>query len=128
MAGPLPVQIAGPPQPADRWRSPVLFVHSDDDRDVPFAQTVDLINALRTQGHVQIDQLVIANEIPDLIPGKSWETFFDAADRFFDAHLRANGAGRQSGYHSALECRSAPLRLELQMCPSDLAFASAAGR
>jgi len=79
---------------AAKWRSPVLFVHSDDDRDVPFAQTVDLINALRTQGQVQIDQLVIPNEIHDLIRGKSWETFFDATDRFFDEHLRANGAGR----------------------------------
>jgi fermentation-respiration switch protein FrsA (DUF1100 family) len=29
------------------WRSPVLFVHGDADRNVPFQQTTDLVEKLR---------------------------------------------------------------------------------
>ena len=32
------------------WRSPVLLVQGDDDRTVAFAQTVQLVEALRKQG------------------------------------------------------------------------------
>ena len=32
------------------WRSPVLLIHGDDDRNVPFHQTVALVEALRKQG------------------------------------------------------------------------------
>src|SRR6476660_6305895 len=31
------------------WRSPVLFVHGDDDRNVPFQQTTDLVEKPRAQ-------------------------------------------------------------------------------
>ena len=31
------------------WRSPVLLVHGDDDRNVPFQQTTDLVEKLRAQ-------------------------------------------------------------------------------
>ena len=31
------------------WRSPVLFVHGDNDRNVPFQQTTDLVEKLRAQ-------------------------------------------------------------------------------
>lgn len=44
------------------WRSPVLFIHGDDDRNVSFSQTVDLIAALRGQ-NVYFEQLVIPDEI-----------------------------------------------------------------
>ena len=29
------------------WRSRVLFIHGDDDRNVPFQQTTDLVEKLR---------------------------------------------------------------------------------
>jgi dipeptidyl aminopeptidase/acylaminoacyl peptidase len=32
------------------WRSPVLLIHGDDDRNVPFSESVDLAEALRKQG------------------------------------------------------------------------------
>jgi dipeptidyl aminopeptidase/acylaminoacyl peptidase len=31
------------------WRSPVLLVHGDDDRNVPIQQTTDLVKKLRAQ-------------------------------------------------------------------------------
>jgi dipeptidyl aminopeptidase/acylaminoacyl peptidase len=78
---------SSPSSTVERWRSPVLVIHADDDRNVPFAQSVDLINALRKQGHVQVDELIIPNEIHDLIRHESWEIFFNATDRYFDQYL-----------------------------------------
>jgi dipeptidyl aminopeptidase/acylaminoacyl peptidase len=31
------------------WRCPVLVIHGDDDRNVPFQQTTDLVEKLRAQ-------------------------------------------------------------------------------
>src|ERR1043166_800036 len=38
------------------WKSPVLFMHGDDDRNVPFSQTIDLIQRLRRQ-NVEIEEI-----------------------------------------------------------------------
>lgn len=73
---------------AAQWRSPVLFVQADDDRNVPFHQTVELANALRGLGHARVDQLIIPDEIHDLLRHRSWEMFFEATDRYFDQYLR----------------------------------------
>jgi len=73
---------------AAQWRSPVLFVQADDDRNVPFHQTVELADALRGLGHAQVDQLIIPDEIHDLLRHQSWEVFFEATDRYFDKYLR----------------------------------------
>jgi len=40
------------------WRSPVLLVHGDDDRNVPFQQTTDLVEKLRAQ-KVAFEELII---------------------------------------------------------------------
>jgi len=39
------------------WRSPVLLIQGDDDRNVQFNQTVKLADALRRQ-HVEVEELV----------------------------------------------------------------------
>ncbi len=43
------------------WKSPVLFIHGDDDRNVKFGQTVDLIQRLRGTG-VHYETLVLVDE------------------------------------------------------------------
>jgi dipeptidyl aminopeptidase/acylaminoacyl peptidase len=43
------------------WRSPVLLIHGDDDRNVRFSQTVDLVQRLTKQG-VDFEELVIPDE------------------------------------------------------------------
>jgi dipeptidyl aminopeptidase/acylaminoacyl peptidase len=73
---------------AAQWRSPVLFVQADDDRNVPFHQTVEMVNVLRNLGHAQVDQLIIPNEIHDLLRHESWEILFEATDSYFDKYLR----------------------------------------
>ncbi|MGA2740699.1 MAG: prolyl oligopeptidase family serine peptidase, partial [Bryobacteraceae bacterium] len=42
------------------WRSPVLLIHGDDDRNVNFRQTVELVEALR--GRVHVEQLIFPDE------------------------------------------------------------------
>jgi dipeptidyl aminopeptidase/acylaminoacyl peptidase len=77
------------------WRSPVLLIHADDDRNVPFSQTVDLVRGLREHG-VPFEQLIIPDEIHDLLLYRSWLTLFHATDDFFDRHLyRQPAAARQ---------------------------------
>ena len=43
------------------WRSPVLLIHADDDRNVRFSQTVDLLQRLRAKG-VETEELVIVDD------------------------------------------------------------------
>jgi dipeptidyl aminopeptidase/acylaminoacyl peptidase len=44
------------------WKSPVLFIHGDDDRNVDFSQTVDLVQKLRAKGDVHIEIMVRPGE------------------------------------------------------------------
>jgi dipeptidyl aminopeptidase/acylaminoacyl peptidase len=68
------------------WHSPVLVVQGDDDRNVPFAQTVELIQALRRQG-VEFEQIVVPDEVHDSLLYHTWESFFEATADFFHRHL-----------------------------------------
>jgi dipeptidyl aminopeptidase/acylaminoacyl peptidase len=43
------------------WRSPVLLIHADDDRNVRFSQTVDLVRRLQAQG-VRYEEVVIPDD------------------------------------------------------------------
>lgn len=69
------------------WRSPVLLIHGDDDRNVPFAQTVTLAAALRKEG-VEFEELIFPNEIHDFLEHKHWVASYEAAAAFFKKHLR----------------------------------------
>jgi dipeptidyl aminopeptidase/acylaminoacyl peptidase len=73
------------------WRSPVLLVHGDDDRNVSFAETVTLAEALRKQG-VTFEQLVIPDEIHGFLRYDSWLRVFQASAEFFDRHLKGKKA------------------------------------
>jgi dipeptidyl aminopeptidase/acylaminoacyl peptidase len=68
------------------WRSPVLLIHGDDDRNVNFRQTVELVEALR--GRVHMEQLIFPDEIHDFLLWAHWLEAYRAAARFFDAQLR----------------------------------------
>jgi dipeptidyl aminopeptidase/acylaminoacyl peptidase len=48
------------------WRSPVLVIQGDDDRNVHFADMVDLVSRLRERG-VDVEQLVIPDEVHDFL-------------------------------------------------------------
>ena len=68
-------------------RRPVLVIQADDDRNVPFDQTVLLAKALR-EHKVPHELIVIANEIHDLLLHRSWLAYFHAQSDFLDKHLR----------------------------------------
>lgn len=71
----------------DRWKSPVLLIHGDDDRNVPFAQTVDLVQRLRAQ-HVPFEQLILPDEIHGFLMFKTWLRVYGATADFFDRTLK----------------------------------------
>ncbi|MBV9612260.1 MAG: S9 family peptidase [Acidobacteriaceae bacterium] len=70
------------------WRSPVLLIHGDDDRNVAFSQTVTLAAALRQQ-HVDFEELIIPNEIHDFLRHEHWLEAYKATADFFARKLRA---------------------------------------
>jgi dipeptidyl aminopeptidase/acylaminoacyl peptidase len=74
------------------WRSPVLLIHGDDDRNVPFSESVELAEALRKQG-VTFEQLVFPDEIHGFLRHESWLRAFKAAADFFDRHLKGKRTG-----------------------------------
>ncbi len=69
------------------WRSPVLLIHGDDDRNVPFSETVDLVEQLRTQG-VEFEELVFPDDVHDFLLHAHWLAAYHAAADFFDRHLK----------------------------------------
>jgi dipeptidyl aminopeptidase/acylaminoacyl peptidase len=69
------------------WRSPVLLIHGDDDRNVPFSETVHLVEALRTQG-VEFEQLIFPDEIHDFLTHADWLRAYHASADFLDRHLK----------------------------------------
>lgn len=71
------------------WKSPVLLIHGDDDRNVPFTQTVDLVQRLRAQ-HVGFEQMIIPDEIHGFLMWRSWIRAYGATADFFDRTLKRN--------------------------------------
>jgi dipeptidyl aminopeptidase/acylaminoacyl peptidase len=72
------------------WRSPVLFIHGDDDRNVPLPQTTELVEKLRAQ-NVAFEELIIADEIQDLLRWSDWVRAYRATAEFFERKLPAWG-------------------------------------
>ncbi len=69
------------------WRSPVLLIHGDDDRNVPFHETVILVEALRKQG-VPFEQLIFPDEIHGFLTERRWIEAYEATAKFFGVHLQ----------------------------------------
>jgi dipeptidyl aminopeptidase/acylaminoacyl peptidase len=77
---------SSPVASAATWKSPVLFMHGDDDRNVPFSQTTDLIQRLRQQ-NVDIEQIIFPDEIHDFLLWRTWVKGYKATAEFFDRKL-----------------------------------------
>lgn len=64
----------------DGWRSPVLLIHGDDDRNVPFSESVDLAESLRERG-VEFEQLIFPDEVHGFLLHRNWiEAYRESAD------------------------------------------------
>jgi dipeptidyl aminopeptidase/acylaminoacyl peptidase len=78
---------SSPVTAVNTWKSPVLFIHGDDDRNVYFTQTVDLVARLRERG-IEIEQLIFPDEIHDFLLHRSWLKAYRATSDFFDRHFK----------------------------------------
>ena len=80
----------------DRWRSPVLVIHGDDDRNVSFSETVTLVEALRERG-VEVEQLIFPDEVHGFLRHDNWLTAYRATADFFDRKMPSRGTERANG-------------------------------
>ncbi|HVV43984.1 MAG TPA: prolyl oligopeptidase family serine peptidase, partial [Bryobacteraceae bacterium] len=69
------------------WKSPVLLIQGDDDRTVAFAQSVQLVQALRQHG-VPFEQMILPDEVHDFLVHADWLAAYHAADDFLARHLK----------------------------------------
>jgi dipeptidyl-peptidase 4 len=63
------------------WRSPVLLLHGDDDRNVAFAQTTGLVQLLRAH-NVPHELIVFPDDVHDSLLYKLWRYTFDRTSAF----------------------------------------------
>jgi dipeptidyl aminopeptidase/acylaminoacyl peptidase len=64
------------------WRSPVLLIQGDDDRNVQFANTVRLAAALREQG-TPFEEHIFPDEIHGFLLHRDWLTAYTLSADFF---------------------------------------------
>ena len=80
---------ASPMADVAKWKSPVLLMQGDDDRNVLFSQTVRLAAALRAQG-VTVEEKIYPDEVHDFLLHRDWVDAYERAADFFDRYLKAH--------------------------------------
>jgi len=84
----LEAYTSSPVSSVDYWYSPCLFIHGDDDRNVDFIQTTDLIQRLRKKGKAHIETLIFPDEVHGFLLHENWLKTYKEAKRFFDRFLK----------------------------------------
>jgi len=77
---------ASPDADIATWKSPVLLIQGDDDRNVPFDQTVELAHRLEQQ-QTPFEELVIPNEIHGFLRRIDWLRADEATVEFLSRQL-----------------------------------------
>ncbi len=70
----------------DGWKSPVLLVHGDDDRNVQFSQTTGLVQLLRAH-HVPYERIVYPDDTHETLLHQRWIKTFNRLDEFIGRYL-----------------------------------------
>lgn len=78
---------SSPMSDLSKWRAPVLLVQGDDDRNVVFAQTVQLAEDLRAR-HVPVETLVYPDETHEFLLFRHWIDAYEATAGFLMNHLK----------------------------------------
>jgi dipeptidyl aminopeptidase/acylaminoacyl peptidase len=65
------------------WKSPVLLIHGDDDRNVRFSQTVDLVQRL-SDARVPFEELIIPDDTHHFMRHANWVRVDKATAEFFE--------------------------------------------
>jgi dipeptidyl aminopeptidase/acylaminoacyl peptidase len=81
---------SSPDSQLDGWKSPVLLIQGDDDRNVRFQQTVDLARRLEER-NLPVEELVLPNEIHGFLRHASWVRADEATASFLSRTLGVNG-------------------------------------
>jgi dipeptidyl aminopeptidase/acylaminoacyl peptidase len=81
---------SSPDSAIDGWKSPVLLIQGDDDRNVQFQETIDLARRLDAH-HVPYEELVIPNEIHGFLRHISWLRADEANVEFFARKFGVKG-------------------------------------
>lgn len=71
------------------WHSPILLIQGDDDREVPFLQTVQLAAVLRKQ-HVPFKELIFPDEVHSFLLHRDWVAAYAATSKFFNQYLKVS--------------------------------------
>jgi len=71
----------------DQWKSPVLIWHNDDDRNVDFAQTIGLVDLLRTR-NVYFELIVNPDDTHETLLHSRWLMTFGRMQDFLTRFLR----------------------------------------
>ena len=69
------------------WRSPVLLIHADDDRNVRFSQTVDLVQRLRAQ-RVNREEITIVDDTHHFLRHENQRRVNAAVAGYFERQLQ----------------------------------------
>jgi dipeptidyl aminopeptidase/acylaminoacyl peptidase len=77
---------SSPDAGVDGWKSPVLLIQGDDDRNVPFQQTIDLARRLEAR-HLPYEEIVIPNEIHGFLRHATWLRVDEATASFLARSL-----------------------------------------
>jgi dipeptidyl aminopeptidase/acylaminoacyl peptidase len=83
---------SSPVSSIDKWKSPVLLIHGDDDRNVRFSQTTDLVRRLDKAG-VSYEELIIPDDTHHFMRHANQVRVNAAVVGFFD---RVFGMNRQT--------------------------------
>jgi dipeptidyl aminopeptidase/acylaminoacyl peptidase len=70
-----------------KWRAPVLLIQGDDDRNVAFAQTVQLTEDLRNRG-VHVETLIFPDETHEWLLHDHWVKSYQATAEFLERYLK----------------------------------------
>lgn len=81
---------SSPDSAVDAWKSPVLLIQGDDDRNVRFQQTVDLARRLEER-NLPFEELVLPNEIHGFLRHASWVRADEATADFLARSLGVTG-------------------------------------
>jgi dipeptidyl aminopeptidase/acylaminoacyl peptidase len=74
----------------DKWKSPVLLIQGDDDRNVAFSQTVGLVQLLR-QRDVYHELIVFPDDVHDSLLHSRWLYLLGRMDTFLQKFLGDSG-------------------------------------
>ena len=80
--------LSSPVTHIKNWKAPVLLIHGDDDRNVPFSESVNFAELLRKQ-NVMVEKLILPDEIHSFLLHKNWIKVYDASFEFISKKLKS---------------------------------------